>query len=254
MKILIIEDEKMAAQTLKSMLVKIAPEVEIVSVISTVKESIRYLLSNPQLDLIFLDIHLADGSSFEIFEKVLPEVPIVFVTAYDSYAVRAFELNSLDYLLKPISTERLELTINRFKEQGNLPGAAALIELTTILKNLQIPGQNFKTRFLVKGVSKLVPIEVQQIAYFYCNREGVYLMTTNGRQHIVNYSLETLEDLLDHKIFFRLNRQVIVTFSALADIHNHFNGKLKVTLNPSGPFDVFVSQERSRFFKEWLER
>jgi len=106
----------------------------------------------------------------------------------------------------------------------------------------------------VKGVSKLVPIEVQQIAYFFSSKEVVYLATPEGKQHIINYSLETFEELIDPKIFFRLNRQVIVNFSALAAINNHFNGKLKITLNPSEPFDIYVSQERSKFFKEWFER
>lgn len=253
MKILIVEDEKMAAQTLKGLLLDIAPEVEIEPVISNVKEAVRYLLSEPGADLIFLDIHLADGSAFEIFEKVLPNVPVVFVTAYDSYAVKAFEINSLDYLLKPISSDRLLQTINRFRQQMIMPTGSTK-EITNILKKLQ-GTENFKSRFLVKGGSRLLPVEVQQIAYFYRSKEGnVFLITSEGKRHIINYNLETLENILDPKMFFRLNRQIIAKFSALADIQNYFNGKLKITLDPPAPFEVLVSQERSRSFKEWLEK
>lgn len=253
MKILIVEDEQVAARTLQSLLLKLEPEAEVVAVVSTVKKTVELLQSNPALDLIFFDIHLADGSAFKVFEQVLPQAPVVFTTAYDAYAVKAFELNSLDYLLKPVRAERLQQTLTRFKQQRETLAAPMLHKLESVLQSLHQPGEKYKSRFLVKAGSKLLPIETKQIAYFYRDDEVVQLMTCEGKRYSVNYTLEELEGMLDPKVFFRLNRQTISNFHALSEIHSYFKGKLKIELKPAASQEVIVSQERASVFKEWLE-
>ena len=253
MKVLIVEDEQIAARTLQNLLLKLEPQAEIVDIIPTVKKTIAFLQSNPQLDLIFFDIHLADGSAFKVFEEVVPQVPVVFTTAYDTYAVKAFELNSLDYLLKPVRSDRLQQTLTRFKQQRETFAAPMLHKLETVLQSLQQPQEKYKSRFLVKAGSKLQPIEIEQVAYFYRDEEVVHLITFGGKRYSVNYTLEELEAMLDPKSFFRLNRQHIASFHALGEIHSYFKGKLKIELKPTAPHEVVVSQERASVFKEWLE-
>lgn len=253
MRVLIVEDEQVAARTLQSLLLKLEPQAEVVKVLPTVKKTVEFLQPGPQLDLIFFDIHLADGSAFKVFEQVVPQVPIVFTTAYDAYAVKAFELNSLDYLLKPIRAERLEQTLMRFKQQRDTFAGPMLHKLESALQSLQQSGEKYKRRFLVKAGSKLLPIEIEQVAYFYRDEEVVQLMTFEGKRYSVNYSLEELENMLDPKAFFRLNRQTIANFHALAEIHSYFKGKLKIELKPTAPHEVIVSQERASAFKEWLD-
>ena len=253
MKVLIVEDEQVAARTLQNLLLQVEPKAEVVAVIPTVKKTVEFLKTNPQLDLVFFDIHLADDSVFKVFEQVVPQCPVVFTTAYDAYAVKAFELNSLDYLLKPIRLDRLQQTIERYKQQQELAATPMLHKLESVLQSLQQPGEKYKSRFLVKAGSKLLPIEIEQAAYFYRDEEVVQLMTYAGKRYAVNYSLEELESLLDPKMYFRLNRQVIASFNALAEIHSYFKGKLKIELKPAAPYEVIVSQERASVFKEWLE-
>lgn len=253
MKILIVEDEQVAARALQNLLHQFEPGAEITSVIPTVKKTVEYLQTNPQLDLIFLDIHLADGSVFKVFEQEVPQAPVVFTTAYDAYAVKAFELNSLDYLLKPIRAERLQHTLARLKQQrGNL-SAPMMYKIESVLRSLQQPEVKYKERFLVKAGSKLMPIEIVQVAYFYRDEEVVHLVTCKGKRYSVNYSLEELENMLDPGLFFRLNRQIITSFSALDEIHNYYKGKLKIDLKPAASHDIIVSQERATQFKHWLE-
>ncbi|MFD2514571.1 LytR/AlgR family response regulator transcription factor [Pontibacter locisalis] len=253
MKVLIVEDEQVAARTLKNLLLQLEPQVEIAAVLPTVKKTVDFLQADPQLDLIFFDIHLADGSAFKVFEQVIPQAAIVFTTAFDAYAVKAFELNSLDYLLKPIRSDRLQQTLTRFKQQRETFTAPMLHKLESVLNSLQQPQEKYKSRFLVKAGSKLLPIEIGQVAYFYRDEEVVHLMTFGGRRYSVNYSLEELESMLDPKSFFRLNRQTITNFHALAEIHSYFKGKLKIELKPAASQEVIVSQERAPMFKEWLE-
>lgn len=253
MNVLIVEDEQVAARTFQSMLQQIESQVKVVAVLPTVKSTVEFLNTNPKLDLAFLDIHLADGSIFKVFEQIVPQVPIVFTTAYDAYAVKAFELNSLDYLLKPIHLDRLRQTINRFKEKREVPALPIWYKLESVLQRMTQSGEKYKNRFLVKAGSKLLPIEAEHIAYFYRDGEVVQLVTSEGKRYSVNYSLDELEDLLDPSSFFRLNRQTIANMDALAEIHSYFKGKLKIKLKPSIAHEVVVSQERASAFKEWLE-
>ncbi|MBC5993641.1 LytR/AlgR family response regulator transcription factor [Pontibacter cellulosilyticus] len=253
MKVLIVEDEQIAARTLQNLILKLEPQAEIIDIIPTVKKTTEFLQSNPDLDLIFFDIHLADGSVFKVFEEVIPQAPVVFTTAYDAYAVKAFELNSLDYLLKPIRADRLQQTLVRFKQQRETFAAPVLHKLQSVLQGLQQPQEKYKSRFLVKAGSKLLPIEVEQVAYFYRDDEVVQLMTFEGKRYSVNYSLEELDGTLNPTQFFRLNRQTIANFHALAEIHSYFKGKLKIELKPAATHEVIVSQERASDFKEWLE-
>ncbi|MGV3540082.1 MAG: LytR/AlgR family response regulator transcription factor [Rufibacter sp.] len=255
MKVLLVEDEQVAARTLQRLLLACAPDAEVVAVLPTVRKTVEFLQQPPALDLIFMDIHLSDGSAMQIFEQVLPQVPVVFTTAYDAYAVKAFELNSLDYLLKPISQERLKQTLERFQQQRQANAAEPMLsKLEAVLHQLKPqPEQPYKTRFLVKAGSKLLPVETHQIAYFYRDDEVVQLVTPDGKRHPVNYALDELEQMLNPGTFFRLNRQFVVNLSALAEIHSYFKGKLKIDLSPPAPVDVVVSQEKASEFKAWLE-
>jgi two-component system, LytTR family, response regulator LytT len=254
MKALIIEDEDLAAHRLMQLLKEIEPGIEINGPIDSIKASVRHLMETQSYDIIFLDIQLADGKSFSIFEKVDVSVPIIFTTAYDEYAIKAFELNSIDYLLKPINIEKLRNSLDKFYkickfyEKSNT--SKGLLEL---LRTFQIqPAQAYKTRFLINKGDMLVPITTSEIAYFYAEDKALFIVTTYHKKHLINFTLEQLEQKLDPQQFFRVNRQVISSIGAIRTVHNYFNYKLKLDLQPEPGIEVIVSKARTGDFKIWM--
>ena len=250
MNILIIEDEDLAAWGLISKLRRLDPAIEVLATLDTVKAAVAWFRDNPAPELAFFDIQLADGLSFEIFEQVKVPCPIIFTTAYDAYALRAFKVNSVDYLLKPVDQDDLAQAFSKWRQ---LRGPAAL-DAGTIGQMLQLlQPKPYKTRFLVRIGDHLSAVEAAEIDFFFGENKIAWLRHRNGRKFPVDYTLEQLEDMLDPGQFFRLNRQYIAAIAAIRDVVTYSNSRLKVLLNnPMDTADVLISREKVEAFKTWL--
>ncbi len=251
MKTIIIEDEKLAAERLEELIHDIDSSIEISAKLTSVEQSIKYLKQNKP-DLIFLDIQLEDGLSFSIFDKVEIDVPIIFTTAYDQYAIKAFKLNSIDYLLKPIKKDELRESLNKYKNIKT----SYLMDFEEIIKGIQGKEISYKKRFLIQYGQKLKKVEIEEIAYFYAMEKNVFLTTLTGSSYPVDYTLDKLQEIIDPEIFFRINRKMIVGFNAIKNMIPYSRSRIKMELNPPAPKDVeaLVSVERSSSFKEWMDK
>jgi DNA-binding LytR/AlgR family response regulator len=252
----IIEDEYPAAERLQKLISKADARIQILATLESVASARRWFADNPPPGLVFSDIQLSDGLSFEIFESIPIQSMVIFTTSYDEYAIKAFKLKSVDYLLKPIKLPELQAAIEKYREmQGRFSGGDFALRLESLLDQLptNTAGQNYKRRFLVKHKEQLVPVPVEQVAYFFTSNEMVCLVRQDGKQFLLDYTLEELEKLLDPARFFRLNRQFVANLVAINKIHPYFNGKLKLDLLPTPTDDVLVSREKAQGFKEWLE-
>ncbi|MCU0447451.1 MAG: LytTR family DNA-binding domain-containing protein [Microscillaceae bacterium] len=258
MQVLIIEDEAPASRRLKNLIQEIDNQINIVSIIDSIEETIEYLKSNPTPALIFMDIQLADGLSFSIFEQIKVEAPIIFTTAYDEYTMQAFKVNSIDYLLKPIKKEELTASLQKyqsFKNQFSQSLDNQGINLQTLLKSFQNKVvKEYKSRFLVKLGERLISVPESDIAYFHADSKIVLLVTRDHKKYALDYSLDELENQLNPTNFYRLNRQYYVHFESIQAVHNYFNGKLKIILRPETKEEVTVSREKSSDFKQWLDK
>ena len=255
MKVLVIEDEAPAARRLQRLLQEAYPHMEVLQVLDNVEDSIAWLRNYPQPDLIFMDIQLSDNLSFVIFENVEVESPVIFTTAYDEYALRAFKVNSIDYLLKPIEIQDLESSIQKLDrlKTGKLTVTPDLAD--TLVRNVTQGGNAYKSRFLIKKGEQLISIPVGEAARFIYENKITFLVTWENRKYLLDYPLDELEKMLDPQVFFRLNRQCIAHIDAIQSIHSHFNGKLKVHLKgQNGSDGLMVSREKATTFKEWLNQ
>lgn len=253
-KILIIEDEELAALRLQKMLLEIDNQIQIVGLLESVAETISWIKNNPLPDLIFLDIQLSDGISFEIFNTINIDCPVIFVTAYDAYALKAFELNSIDYLLKPLRIELLKSSLEKFKKRITPFSSSQMMEkMQTMLEIYNQENSSFKTRFAVSKGDAIMTIKSEDIAYFYIEEKAVFLVQNNGGKYIINYSLEQLEQIMNPKQFYRINRQLIVSLNAIVKVNTYFNYKLKIQLHPHAPVEVIVSSAKTNEFKQWLD-
>ncbi len=254
MKALIIEDEYPAAERLTKMIQKTDSSIEVLEVLESIEAAKRWFSSHEAPDLIFSDIQLSDGLSFVIFDEIPINSPIIFTTSYDEYAIKAFKVKSIDYLLKPIKPQELSAAIEKYRA---LTGAKAHQDyghkIQSLLDILPSAGRKYKNRFLVKQHEQFVPIHRHEIAYFFTANEMVCLICNDNRQFLIDYTLEELEKMLDPSHFFRLNRQFIAALSAVKKIHSYFNGKLKLDLHPEPLQEILVSREKASSFKEWIE-
>lgn len=251
MTILLIEDEAAAAQRLKELVLQLEPTAKVTSPIESVKEAVHWLEANDSPDLIISDVQLADGICFDIFKQVKITVPVIFTTAYDAYMLRAFKVNSIDYLLKPIDPGDLRFAFSKYhalKQDGRAMLAEGLKGLVQQLK-----GETHKTRFLVKQADRLLTIHESNVRWLMADGNLVYLCTDTGERYIIDDPLDELETLLAPGLFFRLNRQYIARINAIEQIYNHFNGRLKISLGHSKDDEVFVSREKATAFKKWLD-
>ncbi|WP_375434145.1 LytR/AlgR family response regulator transcription factor [uncultured Hymenobacter sp.] len=261
MTVLILEDEYPAAERLQRLLLEAVPEAQVLAALDSVAGALAWLATHPAPDLILSDIQLADGLSLEVFEQTLVRSPVIFTTAYDAYAIRAFKANSVDYLLKPVKLAELQAALTKLREwrsPANLPPAAGIADdaarrLERLLDSLPRSDRQYKTRFLVRSGEQLLPLSVPQIAWFQSRHETTTLVATDGRRFLVDYTLEQLESLLDPRQFFRLNRQFIAQLPAVQRLHPHFNGKLLLDLQPAPGEEVLVSREKAAALKQWLE-
>jgi len=250
MKVLIVEDEKFARENLERLLKEIYPDIEILEKLDSVSTTVEWLKKN-EADLIFLDIHLADDLSFNIFTQIKVETPIIFTTAYDQYALQAFKVNSVDYLLKPIEQGELSLAIEKFQKTQS-PASINYQQLVETIKEVQ--EKIYQERFIVSRGEKIMSVTIDQIAYFEGEDRYVYLTKKDGSRYIIDYKLSDLEGLLHPKQFFRLNRSFIAHFSSIDRIITLSKSRLKVELKPLSKRDIYISSAMSRSFKEWLNQ
>lgn len=248
---IIIEDEKPAARLLQRKLEKI--DVKIDTMLHSVEESIAWFSNNKHPDLIFLDIQLSDGLSFEIFEKVNIKSAVIFTTAYDEYALRAFKLNSIDYLLKPIDEDDLETAVSKFKTNLFKSDTTLQLDFQQIKMMLQNPFEKtFKTRFTVKIGQQLKVILIEEIECFFSENKGTYIHTLDNRNYLIDSTLEVLEQDLDTKNFFRISRKFIVPLKSIKEILMYSNSRLKIILPSYKDDEVIVSREKVQEFKNWI--
>lgn len=254
LKVLIIEDETPAAEKLERYLEKYSTSIKVIEKIGTVKEAVSWLIAHQsEIDLIFMDIQLYDGTSFQIFKEIKIEKPVIFITAYNEFALDAFKVNSIDYLLKPItfadlsgSLKKLESLRTQLKwdESHN----EAIIKTFT-----EAAGKSYKNRFMVKLGDHIRSITTDQISFFFADGRDVYLVTNQLRKFIIDYTLESLEDILDPKLFFRPNRSYTVNISAIQDVIVYSNSRLKITPNIKWESEIIVSREKVSDFKAWFD-
>ncbi|RAI94882.1 LytR/AlgR family response regulator transcription factor [Algoriphagus yeomjeoni] len=250
MKILIIEDEKPAAKLLLKQIEVHFKDAEIFGNLDSISTAIEWFQRNPAPDLIFCDIQLADGLSFEIFEKVKLSTPIIFTTAFDQYAIKAFHVNAIDYLLKPIDPEDLARAVDKFKANQ----IRSTIELD-VLKNLLTPKKtSYKSRFLVRFGEKIQSIPVEDISFFYSEERVTFLQTHEAKKYVLESTLEQTEEQVDPGNFFRLNRKYLCSMTSIDGIFSYSNSRLKVTLKNCSDQDILISREKVGDFKSWLDQ
>lgn len=252
MNLLIVEDEALSARRLRSMLTEIDPTFRVLDILDSVSETVTWLHQHPTPDLIFMDIELTDGRSFEIFEKTVVACPVIFVTAYDEYAIQAFKVNSIDYLLKPVKREELIRSIDKFRQLHRPVGQeVSNVNLAALLHELQSkPG--YKDRFLLKQGDRLIPVETADIAYFQTKDKNNFIHTFDNKEYQIEQSLDEVEKTLNPKLFFRANRQFIVSAMAVEKIHFWFSSKLKVDIKPYPGEDVIISRDKAMAFRNWM--
>ena len=249
MKVLLIEDEARAANHLERLLAKVAPEVEVLARLESVRDAVTFLSAKPVLDLIFSDIQLADGLSFEIYKQVKVSCPIIFTTAWDHYAIEAFNTNGIDYLLKPIEEERLLKAIEKARQFSSGPLLEKILAMSAAK-----PRHNYKSRFLVKVGEKIKSIPVEEITAFYSLEKATYLFTNDKRSYSIDFALDHLETIVDPARYFRVNRKFITSHETCNNITAWSNSRLKLRIDGLEDQEIIVARERVQEFKEWLDR
>lgn len=249
MNIVIIEDEKLAANHLERMIHRYDPSIHVLAIIASVEQAVQYFQENPSPDLIFLDIHLEDNLSFKIFENTEVQAPIIFTTAFDEYAIRAFKLKSIDYLLKPIIQSELEAALRKYKEWNQLTP----VDVNAIYKSLIQEKPTYRKRFSIQIGNKLKTFLVNEVAYFYSSENITFVVLTDKSEYPVDQSLDTLSSQLDPHDFFRINRQYLISLNSIHNVMVYPKRRLKVELNPPAGNEIFVSIDRITGFKDWLD-
>jgi two-component system response regulator LytT len=249
MKLIIVEDEQLAAERLITLLHKYDPAIEVIACLESIEDTVQYLKNHSHPDLLLLDIHLSDGHSFEIFNQVSYNGPVVFTTAYDAYALEAFKLLSIDYILKPVTQDALAAALNKLKSLSLSFNAAHLRQQLPSVKE-----ERFKKRYLGKIGQRLFFIDTNDIAFFQADNKIVYLSDKSGTRYIVDHTMEKLEEQLDPRQFFRLNRKFIVNIQAIQQVKPYFNSRLKLAVQGATQHEeMVISRERVAEFRQWAE-
>ncbi|MCC4230530.1 LytR/AlgR family response regulator transcription factor [Zunongwangia profunda] len=252
LKVAIIEDEPAIAQNLEQLLCELDPSLKVLTILKGVQESVTWLKVHiTDCDLLFMDIQLNDGLSLDIFKEIAPGPPVIFVTAYDTFALDAFRVNGIDYILKPFQDQQLANTLQKYKNLSRNTG----IDMGAISKFLSVltSANTYKKSYLVQYQEKLIPVKVSAINWFYTEREVVYAFTQEGRRYIVEATLEKIQEEVDPNLFYRANRQFIVQRDAIQNIDFYFNGRLIVHVLPKSHEKIIVSKAKSPMFKKWLD-
>ena len=254
-KVVIVEDETPAQINLKKLIEKCCDQSRVVATLSSVRSTVKWLEENPQgADVIFLDVELSDGICFDIFDKVAIDAQVIITTAYDNYAIKAFRVNTVDYLLKPITESDLRCAWERCKERIELQSQPNLETLLDIVSKAGAPkDKEYKKRFIVKMGEKIIIIPVEDIAYCYSEDKSTYAISRNGTRRLLDYSLDMVQEMLDPKIFFRISRSYIVSINSIENISKYLGTRLKLQLTPHSDDEVVVSRSRTSDFLEWLD-
>ncbi len=252
MKILIVEDEDLAVKKLRKTLFDVEESAEVTGTTDSIKSTVEWLQDNPQPDLILMDIELADGQSFEIFNVAEIKCPVIFTTSYDEFALKAFKVNSVDYLLKPVQKEELRAALDKFKKLK--VDMKSDVSIDSLVKELQqkLQPKEFRKRFLVKHAQKLVSIEVEDIAYFYSDGRLNFFKTKDNKKFVVDYTMDELEEMLDPDKYFRISRSFYVSVNSIDKIEDYFGNRLILQLKPAVEKEALVSREKVTDFKKWM--
>lgn len=250
MNIIILEDEELAARRLEAMIKQFDPSINIMAKIESVEEAIQWFKTNPEPDLIFLDIHLEDDLSFAIFDKVEVKSPIIFTTAFDEYAIKAFKLKSIDYLLKPISQDDLNKAILKYQDWNKVN--SPLVDMQSLFEIINKKVPTYKNRFSITIGTKIKSFDISEIAYFYSQSSITFMVTNDNMEYPLDYSLDYLISLIDPMQFFRINRQYLVKMKSIANVHVFPKSHLKIDLIPARKEEVYVSIDKVAKFKDWL--
>jgi DNA-binding LytR/AlgR family response regulator len=254
MNIIIIEDEYLAVKRLSELIKKFNPEINILAKIQSVKKAVEWFDKNPEPDLAFMDIQLGDGLSFDIFEQIKITCPIIFTTAYDEYALKAFKVNSIDYLLKPFDFEELAEALNKFNNRTGTKRENSSAQNAQIEQVINMLSKKYKERFTVKIGEHIKLVSVTDILCFYSREKASYIFTKEKRNYLLDFSLDKLETLINPNIFFRINRKFIINIHAVKDIIAYSNSRLKINIQDFTEDEIIVSREKVSRFKEWLEQ
>jgi len=257
MKILIVEDEDLAVKKIRKTLNEVDASADVVGVTDSITATVDWLESNPWPDLILMDIELSDGQSFEIFSRIQVKSAVVFTTSYDEYALKAFKVNSIDYLLKPIQKEDLQAALDKYKKMKQLyasDDSNGSFNMDSLVKELQqkLQPKEYRKRFLVKHGQKLVSIELDEIAYFFSDGRLNFFKTDDNRKFVVDYTMDELEDMLDPQRYFRISRAFYVSVRSISQIHDYFGNRLLLHLKPALDKEAIVSREKVADFKKWM--
>jgi DNA-binding LytR/AlgR family response regulator len=248
---LIIEDEEPAARRLQTLLNNIDPDISVIGIVDTIKTAVRWFENNPAPDLIMLDIQLGDGLSFEIFKQIKVDTYVIFTTAYDEYAIKAFELNSIDYLLKPVDEKRLSGSIEKFRR---FKTSEPIVSIGRLLETIENRNSKFKKRFVVSIANKIKVIETSDVAFFYSKEKNTFLCTSDNRHYPLDFSLDHVEEMLNPEIFFRVNRQYIVQYKNINKIDILSKSRIRIETNPLAAEELMVSSARTSDFRLWLDK
>ncbi len=253
MKVLIIEDETLAAEKLEKLLLELDSTIEVMGKIKSIESAVDWFAQNEvKPELIISDIRLLDGLSFDIFKQIDYRGAVIFTTAYDQYAIKAFEVNSIDYLLKPVQKEKLKRSLEKFSSLNtSVPPPFPYEELVSMIKGQQ---QEYKSRFMVKTGNKILAVPVEKVGYFYSQNKLSYIVTHDNKKYPLDQPLEVIDQQLDPKKFFRANRQFIITFESIDEIHPYFKGRVKINLKHQPEEDIVISADKSPEFKKWLDK
>ncbi|PKO97919.1 MAG: DNA-binding response regulator [Bacteroidetes bacterium HGW-Bacteroidetes-9] len=255
MKVLIVEDEPFAQQELKRLLSATNGDITVLGCIDSIEETVAWLRSNPLPDLIFLDIQLSDGLSFEIFKQEQILCPVIFTTAFDEYAIQAFKVNSIDYLLKPIKQAELNAALEKFDKvrESYQPKTQATFDFSQIEQLLSTARKEYKSRFIARVGDQIKHIDIEDVAWFYAEDNVVFMVTKTNNRYIIDYTLDQVSLQLDPKRFFRINRSYIAAIQNIGKVSRYFNGRLLIEINPAAQEQVFVSRAKAQEFIEWLD-
>jgi DNA-binding LytR/AlgR family response regulator len=254
MNVLILEDEILSAQRAKTLLHEHDSTIFVMDTIDSIEDATDWLNRNPEPDLMLVDIHLSDGLSFDLFKKIQVKSPIIFTTAYDQYAIQAFKMNSIDYLLKPLDKSELGFALNKFRTITKERKEVLTSDIQRFMQTFQASNKKYKSRFLVKFGDNIQFKNTDEIAYFFADDKITYLVSNEGRRFIIDYKLEQLEDHLDPQFFFRLNRKFVIRIDAVQKIKTLVNSRLQVFLKPNFEQEIFVSKDKMNQFKTWLDQ
>lgn len=257
MKVLIVEDEELAVKKLKKTLASVDPDAEVVGVADSIMATVKWINENPLPDLILMDIELSDGQSFEIFNRVAIKCPVIFTTSYDEYALKAFKVNSVDYLLKPIQKEDLEAALQKMHELKDIykkPESKPDMNIESLVKELQekLQLKEYRKRFLVRHAQKLVSVDTDEIAYFFSDGRLNFFKTLDNKKFVVDYTMDELEEMLDPQKYFRISRSFYISVNSVDQIHDYFGNRLLLHLKPAVDKESIVSREKVTDFKKWM--